>query len=204
MPFCHCYVFKGSGVETQGIVEKMRFKSFSQLKQKFAENPSPDIGELHGYYAVKLVTGFLPPMRFFGHRKFFPVDVADPGPDSGGFNEFLSRIRIGCFMIEPATSILGDGQQVLRINYNRPGNPFWLRPLNDELKKVGRDRYLGRGVFRLFGLAFNSFYFSVERESLSAGGRNLRPDENMSKAQLVEPGMVFLRPVRPIMTWYRA
>jgi hypothetical protein len=188
VPFCHCYVFKGSGVETQGIVEKMRFKSFSQLKQKFAENPSPDIGELHGYYAVKLVTGFLPPMRFFGHRKFFPVDVADPGPDSGGFNEFLSRIRIGCFMIEPATSILGDGQQVLRINYNRPGNPFWLRPLNDELKKVGRDRYLGRGVFRLFGLAFNSFYFSVERESLSAGGRNLRPDENMSKAQLVEPG----------------
>ncbi len=142
----------------------MGFRPFLKLKKQFAQSPPPGTEELHGYYAVRLVTGFLPPLRFFGHRKFFPVDVADPEPESGGFNEFAGKIRIGLFTIEPADSILGDGQQVLRINYNRTGNPFWLRPLNDELKKVGDQCYLGRGVFRLFGLTFNSFYFSVERE----------------------------------------
>ncbi len=142
----------------------MPFASFFRLKKQFADNPSPEPEELSGYYAVRLLTGFLPPLRFFGHRKFFPVDVAAPEPGSGGFNEFLGSIRIGCFMIESADSIMGDGQRVLRINYNRPGNPFWLRPLNDELKKVGDGCYLGRGILRLFGVAFNSFYFSVERE----------------------------------------
>ena len=142
----------------------MGFRPFLELKKQFAESPLPDPEEMHGYYAVRLVTGILPPVRFFGHRKFFPVDVGNPAPGSGGFNEFLGKIRIGCFMIEPADSILGDGQRVLRINYNRPGNPFWLRPLNDELKKIGHQSYLGRGVLRLLGLTFNSFYFSVERE----------------------------------------
>ena len=143
----------------------MGLKAFGSLKKKFSDSPAPDPVEFQGYYAVRLLTGFLPPLRFFGHRKFFPVDVACPAPGSGGFNEFLNRIRIGCFKIESGDSILGDGQRVLRINYDRPGNPFWLRPLNDELKKTGDGCYLGRGVLRLFGVPFNSFYFSVEREN---------------------------------------
>ena len=142
----------------------MGLRLFLKLKKQFAESPPPDPEELHGYYAVRLMTGILPPLRFFGHRKFIPADATAPEPGGGGFNEFLGKIRIGSFMIEPADSILGDGQQVLRINYNRPGNPFWLRPLNDELKKIDVQSYLGRGVFRLFGLTFTSFYFSVERE----------------------------------------
>lgn len=159
----------------------MVFRPFLKLKEQFAQSPAPNPKEFSGYYAVRLVTGFLPPLRFFGHRKFFPVDVADPKPDSGGFNEFLGRIRIGSFAIESAESILGDGQQVLCINYNRPKNPFWLRPLNDELKKVGDQSYLGRGVFRVFGLRFTSFYFSVEREGLGRNGKRYtetveRPD----------------------------
>ena len=92
----------------------MAFNPFSTLKKQFADSPPPDPEELRGYYAVRLVTGFLPPIRFFGHRKFFPVDVASPEPDSGGFNEFAGRIRIGSFAVEAADSILGDGQQVLR------------------------------------------------------------------------------------------
>ncbi|MFW5989476.1 MAG: hypothetical protein ACOCPQ_04500, partial [Desulfosudaceae bacterium] len=81
----------------------------------------------------------------------------------GGFNEFLGRFRVGRFKIVPAASVLGDGQVVLQIIYNRPGNPFWLRPLTDELKKVGPDLFLGRGVLQLFGIRFNSFYFTVEK-----------------------------------------
>jgi hypothetical protein len=33
-------------------------------------------------------------------------------------------------------SVLGDGQRVLHINYNRNGNCFLIRPLNDELERI--------------------------------------------------------------------
>ncbi len=146
----------------------MKYIPFYQLKQKFRDGSTPDPGELRGYYTVRLVTGVFPPLRFFGHQKFFPADVEAPQSGSGGFNEFWGGIRIGRFMIEKITSILGDGQVVLRVNYDRPGNPFWVRPLNDELKKIHEGCYLGRGVFKLFGGAFNSFYFSVERDPATA------------------------------------
>jgi hypothetical protein len=136
---------------------------FLRLKAVFSAAATPDPAELRGYYIVKLVTGILPDIRFFRHCKFFPDNVEEPrGP--GGFNEFFGRIRVGSFKIGVAESILGDGENVLRITYNREGNPFWLKPLNDELKKVREGYYLGRGIFDLFGLRFNSFYFSVEKK----------------------------------------
>ena len=138
----------------------MRWRDYHSLKEAFAAGTTPLSKELKGYYAVRLVTGILPDIRFFAHRKFFPDDVATKG---GGYNEFLGLIRIGIFITEQAQSILGDGQQVLRINYNRPGNPFWLKALNDELKMLQPGFYLGRGVFRLGSYALNTFYFSVER-----------------------------------------
>jgi len=139
----------------------MGLQDFLELKQEFINASTPETDELQGHYAVRLVTGFLPGIRFFSHRKFFPDDVA---LKRGGYNEFLGRIRIGNFKIEPAKSILGDGQQVMRVNYNGPGNPFWLRPLNDELKKVREGYYLGRGIYIVAGRAFNTFYFSLEPE----------------------------------------
>ena len=144
---------------------RFKLNPLARFKKQFLEGTTPDPGEMRGYYAVRLLPGLTPPIRFFRHSKFFPADVEDPFPGSGGFNEFLGLIRIGSFMIEQTKSILGDGQQVLRINYNRPGNPFWVKPLNDELKKIDDGYYLGRGIIKIFGLTFNSFYFSIERSS---------------------------------------
>ena len=138
----------------------MRWQGYDSLKAAFAAGSTPSATELKGYFAVRLVTGILPDIRFFSHCKFFPEDVAVKG---GGFNEFLGLIKIGNFITEQTLSILGDGQQVLRINYNRPGNPFWLKGLNDELKMLRPGFYLGRGVFRLGSYALNTFYFTVER-----------------------------------------
>jgi len=139
----------------------MGLKNFLRLKEDFERASTPDPTELRGYFEVRLVTGILPDIRFFSHRKFFPEDVESQG---GGYNEFLGLIRIGNFKIEVADSILGDGQTVLRVNYNRQGNPFWLKPLNDELKKIRDGYYLGRGIYSIGGYAFNTFYFSLEKQ----------------------------------------
>jgi hypothetical protein len=138
----------------------MKWRGYKSLREAFAYAATPELGDLKGYYAVRLVTGILPDIRFFSHGKFFPEDVETKG---GGFNEFLGLLKIGNFSIEKGDSILGDGQRVLRINYSRPGNPFWLKPLNDELKQIAKGFYLGRGIYCLRGYAFNTFYFSVEK-----------------------------------------
>ncbi|MEA2101201.1 MAG: hypothetical protein U9P80_01335 [Thermodesulfobacteriota bacterium] len=140
----------------------MGLKEFSELKDRFAAGTTPDPSDLRGYYAVKLITGILPDIRFFSHRKFFPPNVEER-EGTGGYNEFLGLIRIGNFKIGVIDSILGDGQKVLRVNYNREGNPFWVRPLNDELKKIRDGYYLGRGIFDIGGHIFNTFYFSIEK-----------------------------------------
>ena len=142
----------------------MGFKDFLRLKEDFAQASTPDPKELRGYFEVRLVTGILPDIRFFYHRKFFPDDVEDEGGGRGGYNEFLGMIRIGNFKIGVIDSILGDGQKVLRVNYNRQGNPFWVRPLNDELKKISDGYYLGRGIFDIGGHIFNTFYFSLKKQ----------------------------------------
>lgn len=139
------------------------WKGYKSLKEAFASGTTPDPSELRGYYKVKLVTGILPDIRSFLHCKFFPMGVETNG---GGYNQFLGFIKIGNFIIEKTDSILKDGQKVLRIIYNRKGNPFWLKPLNDELKKVSEGLYIGRGVFLIMGHAFNTFYFSVEKIDL--------------------------------------
>ena len=133
------------------------------LKETFCKGATPGLSELHGYYEVRLVIPLLPEIRFFGHRKFFPDNAAveDGGP--GGYNEFLKRIRIGSFKISARDSVQGDGQKVLHINYNRRGNSCFLKTLNDEVKRIGDGHYLGRGVFKIGRLAFNSFYFSVRK-----------------------------------------
>ena len=87
------------------------------LKAEFSKGATPGAGELRGYYEVRLVTGFLPGIRFFGHRKFFPDDVGVEDGGRGGFNEFLGRIRIGSFKTGVRDSVLGDGQRILHINY---------------------------------------------------------------------------------------
>jgi hypothetical protein len=141
----------------------MGIRTLKHLREAFSRGETPQPGELKGQYAVKLVTGYLPDIRFFGHRKFFPDDVAEENGGKGGYNEFLKWMRIGSFKTEVTDSILDDGQRVLKINYNRKGNLFLIKPLNDELKRIREGYYLGRGVFHIFGLAFNTFYFSLEK-----------------------------------------
>ncbi len=166
----------------------MAFRPAGKLKNVFSRGSTPDPGEMRGYFEVRLVMPLLPPIRFFGHLKFFPADVENPQPGSGGFNEFLSRIRIGCFRIASGESVLGDGQRVLQIIYNRPGNPFWVRPLTDELKKISEGIFLGRGILRLFGFSFNSFYFTVEKASKQSASDESPAGHEKKKKPEAKPG----------------
>lgn len=131
------------------------------LARRFAIAAPRDPDALVGTYAVHLVHDLLPrPVRFFGHRKVFRRS----GTEVFGVNEFLGGlVSFGHFHVERGAS--KDGAEVTKIVYDEPSNPFFVRPLTDEVRETGPGSFLGRGMFRLGSRAFNAFWFTVKEEA---------------------------------------
>lgn len=130
------------------------------LADDFASAAACDPDVLSGNHAVHLVGTFLPcPVRFFGHRKVFECS-----PDGvTGYNAFLGgRVRMGRFHVE--RGVAADGSEVTKIVYDTPANPFFMRPLTDEVRQTAPGTFLGRGMYRFGQTARNLFWFTVTRE----------------------------------------
>lgn len=121
-----------------------------------ARNPE----DLAGEYTVCLVASYLPgPVRFLGHKKVFER-TAD---GITGYNAFLGgRVKTGHFRVERGTA--DDGSEVTRIIYDSPRNPFFMRPLTDEVRETAPGSFLGRGMMKIAGKARNVFWFTVTKE----------------------------------------
>jgi len=126
----------------------------------FAKAGVPDLDEFKGDYAVKTVSAYFPAFRLLGHRKHFPSGIIKEG---GGYNCFLDRIKLGIFRIEISGSMLGDGLEVMKIIYDAPVNPFFLKLLTDEVREVRPGYYICRGIYNIFGKPTNIMYFTLEQ-----------------------------------------
>ncbi len=131
------------------------------LERDFVEARAGEPDALLGDHAVHLVSDLLPvPLRFFGHTKVFRRE----GDRIVGSNRFLGGlVETGRFRVEKGTA--SDGVEVTRIVYDDARNPFFMRPLTDEVKRVRDGRWLGRGVFRVGPLTHRAFWFTVSREA---------------------------------------
>lgn len=70
------------------------------------------------------------------------------------------------FIIYPAKGLGDPDLDVLRIDYDLPGNPFWLRRITDELVQVENGTYLGKVHIRILpGYPFTMGYFQLEQYS---------------------------------------
>lgn len=130
------------------------------LADDFASASARDPDDLSGDYAVHLVGSFLPfPIRFFGHRKVF-----ERSPDGvTGYNAFPGGLlKTGRFHVERGES--ADGSDVTKIVYDSPANPFFMRPLTDEVRETAPGTFLGRGMYRFGQTARNVFWFTVTKE----------------------------------------
>ena len=67
------------------------------------------------------------------------------------------------FTIDRARSIRGE-HDVLRIDYNQPANPLWLRFIVDEMVSAGDDKFLGAVyIIAVPGFPFRMGYFRLMR-----------------------------------------
>jgi hypothetical protein len=70
----------------------------------------------------------------------------------------------------PFTLSLGSGvhdrQKVVRIDYDLPANPWWLRPILDEIVLIAPHQYLGKLQFRIIpGYPFTLTYFRLSQNT---------------------------------------
>ncbi|MBI4000501.1 MAG: hypothetical protein HY348_01790 [Nitrospira defluvii] len=68
------------------------------------------------------------------------------------------------FKTDQAKGLRDPDLDVLRIDYDLPGNPFWLRRITDEIVQVEKGTYLGKVHIRLLpGYPFTMGYFRLEQ-----------------------------------------
>ncbi len=57
-----------------------------------------------------------------------------------------------------------DNIKVVRVDYNVAKNPFWVRPLVDEIVQIGEHKYLGKIHYRVLpGFPFTIGFFELEQ-----------------------------------------
>lgn len=130
------------------------------LETQFDAANAQDPEQLVGAHSVRLASDLLPrSIRFFGHTKVFHRE----GAQVVGSNRFLGGlVETGYFRVERGRS--SEGADVTRIVYDDPRNPFFMRPLTDEVRRVNAGTWLGRGMFSLGRRSLRAFWFTVERE----------------------------------------
>lgn len=88
--------------------------------------------------------------------------------------EFNSQTRVGVnivndkkdfpFMFYKAYGLQDPKKEVLRIDYGRKDNPFWLRLVRDEVVQIKKDEFLGKiHVVIPPHIVFTLGYFTLEK-----------------------------------------
>lgn len=68
------------------------------------------------------------------------------------------------FTMSTGPAIGDKNLQVLKIDYNRPGNPWYLRPALDEVVQVSPGKLLGKIYYRLPGVSVAIGFFNQSKE----------------------------------------
>ncbi len=106
--------------------------------------------------------GFLKGNVFTGLGQDWQGKVFDRAQQTG-INRFVDGDRYA-FKTYPAPGLRDKDIQALRIDYNQPGNPLWLRFIVDEIVETSPGRYLGKIHVKVIpGLPFTLGYFELTR-----------------------------------------
>ncbi len=88
--------------------------------------------------------------------------------DSSGINVFDTsngtKVERYPFATSSGKGLTDRDLNVLKIDYNVSANPFWLRPILDEIVQIGPDHYLGKMQARVIpGYPFTLAFFELTR-----------------------------------------
>lgn len=152
------------------------------------------LGELIGILVIALVTGFwrTTKMEHSADQVRFTLGTAPSKPLDGFYNgtvvgywgvwrgkKFNASAMTGINVVQnhgettekfpfrtyQAAGARDKNTMVLAIDYNISGNPFWLRPILDEVVEVAPGELLGKMQLRIIpGWPFTILFFSLKKE----------------------------------------
>lgn len=104
--------------------------------------------------------------RALARQGFFPwrgKSFLPHSEDRGeGINRvFMDRLRLFRFETFIGRSRAGDFDAV-QLDYDKPGNPFFIRAIKDEIRELRPGLYLGQAYVELRGAAHLGLYFGLE------------------------------------------
>jgi hypothetical protein len=88
---------------------------------------------------------------------------------SGGINNFRVKDSMETVLKYPFKTYVGKGLvdrsiEVLKIDYDIPQNPFWLKFILDEIVETEPNKFLGKVHLRFMsGITFTLGYFTLEK-----------------------------------------
>jgi hypothetical protein len=93
-------------------------------------------------------------------KKFNATDHSGINLFTNGKGGFSEKYR---FKTYTGAGLKDNKVNVVKIDYDIPENPFWLRWILDEIVEVTPGRYLGKMIIRLPGFSFAPIYFTLAK-----------------------------------------
>ena len=143
-----------AGIFVAGLILNSRADSSPEAKE-FLNGSYPEPA-LNGSYAGNHFDGL---GKDWLGKQFF-------ASQNNGVNNFRSTSQNTLnqryeFDTSQQNGLRNKNTKVLLLDYNRPGNPFWLRFIKDEIVKVGEGKYLGKIQLKLGPFVITLGYFRL-------------------------------------------
>jgi hypothetical protein len=133
----------------------------------------PDLGAVDGDLRGRMLAlpalrgGAAAITRAFARSSFFPWRGKSFRPldtkHGEGINRVLSdRLRVYRFETSIAKSRAGDFDAI-QLDYDLPTNPFFIRPIKDEIRELRPGLYLGQAYLETGGRARLVLYFGLQK-----------------------------------------
>lgn len=138
----------------------------------YADARVPDLDSIRGNLRGRMLTvTALPPAwsawaRVWAGSDAFPwrgKSFSPLGSGRGrGINRvFSERVRVFSFDTFVAPSRAGDFDAV-QLDYDLPENPFYIRPIKDEIREIRPQLYLGQAYLQVAGTDHLALYFALQ------------------------------------------
>ena len=144
-----------------------------ELSDLYAAAEVPSIEELSGDLRGRMLVGpwaskpVADAMRRFSRQPYFPwrgKSFSAKSPDKGeGINRvFRDRTRWFRFETEVGKSRAGDFDAV-QLDYDLPENPFFIRAIKDEVRRVRPGLFLGQAWLKTGDKTHLALWFALEK-----------------------------------------
>ena len=157
-----------------GTLDDLLHLDAATLERLYSEARVPKLQDLDGDLRGRMLAiPKLPPAlaaavrAFAGHDRFpwrgksFQPHSADKGEGINRiFTDALRRYRFETF-IGPSRAGAFDA---LQLDYDNPGNPFFIRPIKDEVRELRPGLWLGQAWLQLRGEPHLVLYFGLTRD----------------------------------------